>query len=104
MTIEELQSQIEDNKKTQGFHTTSEPDKVREIFCLLYGEVAEAYDAWRKKKSDLPQEIADVVIYAVGLFTRLGFDATTEITKKLEINRKRVYFKDENGVIQKKEG
>jgi NTP pyrophosphatase (non-canonical NTP hydrolase) len=104
MTIDELQKQIIDNKKAHGFHNTPEPDKVREVFCLLYGEVAEAYDAWWKKKDDLPQELADIIIYTMGLFDQLGFNADDEIKKKLEINRKRTYYIDERGVRHKKEG
>ena len=36
---------------------------VNKEFCLTYGEIAEAYDAWRKKKDDLGEELADVTIY-----------------------------------------
>jgi NTP pyrophosphatase (non-canonical NTP hydrolase) len=104
MTINQLQKQILQNKKAKGFHVTPEPEKVREVFCALYGEVAEAYEAWRRKKSDLPQEIADVVIFAIGLFDQLGFNACDEIKKKMEINSKRVYYKDEQGIWQKKLG
>jgi NTP pyrophosphatase (non-canonical NTP hydrolase) len=32
-------------------------------FCLLQGEVAEAFDAWRKGLESLGEELADVMIY-----------------------------------------
>ena len=66
-------------------------------FCLLYGEVAEAYDAYRKKKDDLGEELADVAIYLMGLSEMLGFDLEEQILNKVSKNKKRVY-KDINGV------
>ena len=64
-----------------------------EIFLLLIllGEVAEAYDAWKKKKDDLNEELADVAIYLMGLSEMLGFDLADEIEKKVSKNEKRVY-------------
>ena len=47
----------------KGFNTTD----VNKEFCLLYGEVSEAYDAWRKKKDDLNEEI-----YLMGLSEMLN--------------------------------
>lgn len=60
-------------------------------------EVAEAYDAYRKKKDDLGEELADVAIYLMGLSEILGIDLEEEIVKKVDKNKKRVY-KKENGV------
>ena len=47
--LKKIQKNIWQNKLKKGFNTTD----VNKEFCLLYGEVAEAYDAWRKKKEDL---------------------------------------------------
>ena len=66
-------------------------NEVNKEFCLLYGEVAEAYDAWRKKKDDLNEELADIAIYLMGLSEMLGFDLEEEIEKKVSKNEKRVY-------------
>ena len=59
--------------------------------------MAEAYDAWRKHKEDLGEELADVAIYLLGISEILGFDLEKEILKKIEINSKREY-KKVNGV------
>ena len=91
--IKELQKKAIDNKIKHGFNTTDVPKE----FCLLYGEVAEAYDAWKKKKEDLNEELADIAIYLMGLSEMLGFDLESEIQKKVEKNEKRVY-KNVNGV------
>ena len=72
-------------------------NKVDKGFCLTYGEIAEAYDAWRKKKDDLGEELADVTIYLLGLSEILGINLEDEIQKKVLKNAKRQY-KIINGV------
>ena len=57
--LNKLQKEIYQNKVDKGFNVTD----VNKEFCLTYGEIAEAYDAWRKKKDDLGEELADVTIY-----------------------------------------
>ena len=93
MNMKEIQKEIWQNKLNKGFNTTD----VNKEFCLLYGEVSEAYDAFRKKKDDLNEELADIAIYLMGLSEMLGFDLETEILKKVEKNNKRVY-KNVDGV------
>ena len=70
---------------------------VNKEICLTYGEIAEAYDAWRKKKDDLGEELADVTIYLLGLSEILGINLEDEIQKKVLKNAKRQY-KIINGV------
>lgn len=60
---------------------------------MLYGEVGEAYEAYRKKKDDLREELVDVVIYLMGIAEILGKNLEKEILRKLEINEKRKYKK-----------
>ena len=71
----------------KGFNVTD----VNVEFCLLYGEVAEAYEAWKKKKDTVGEELADVAIYLLGLSEILGVDLASEIEKKMTINREREY-------------
>ncbi|MGN1323823.1 MAG: MazG-like family protein [Bacilli bacterium] len=93
MELKKIQKNIWQNKINKGFNTTD----VNKEFCLLYGEVSEAYDAWKKKKDDLGEELADVAIYLMGLSEMLGFDLSDEIEKKVSKNEKRIY-KNINGV------
>ena len=93
MGLKELQKKIYQNKVNKGFNTTDIPKE----FCLLYGEVSEAYEAYRKKKPDLNEELADIAIYLLGISEILGFDLEKEIENKIKINEKRVYKKI-NGV------
>ena len=96
MKMKETQKEIYQNKLDKGFNVTD----VNKEFCLLYGEVAEAYDAWRKKKENVGEELADIAIYLMGLSEILGIDLESEIEKKVAINRDRVY-QLVDGVLQK---
>ncbi len=89
MDLKEKQKEIWQNKINKGFNTTN----VEKEFCLLYGEVGEAYEAYRKKKDDLGEELADIAIYLMGLSEMLGFDLNDEIENKMNKNVKRVYKK-----------
>ena len=92
MDLKKAQKEIFQNKINKGFNTTD----VNKEFCLLYGEVAEAYDAYRKGKSDLGDELADVAIFLLGLSEMLGKDLEDEIKHKMGINKNREY-KEING-------
>ena len=91
--LKQLQKDIYKNKLNKGFNVTD----INKEFCLTYGEMAEAYEAWRKKKDDLGEELADVAIYLLGLSEILGIDLEEEIQKKVYKNSKREY-KVINGV------
>ena len=93
MELKEIQKEVWQNKLNKGFNTTD----VNKEFCLLYGEVGEAYDAFSKKKEDLGEELADIAIYLLAISEMLGFDLQSEIENKVAINAKRVY-KNINGV------
>ena len=91
--MKKVQQEIFQNKVNKGFNITD----VNKEFCLLYGEVAEAYEAWRKKKDDLGEELADVAIYLLGISEILGIDLEKEILHKINKNVHREY-KVINGV------
>ena len=96
MKMNEMQKERYQNKLNKGFNVTD----VNEEFCLLYGEVAEAYDAWRKSKENIGEELADIAIYLMGLSEILDIDLESEIEKKVSINKDRVY-KTVDGVLTK---
>ena len=97
--ISELQKRAWDNKVKHGFNL----ENVEREFCLLEGEVSEAYHAWLRKKDDLGSELADVFIYLAGIAEMNGIDLDSEILKKMEINEKRVYKKNDAGILIKDE-
>ncbi len=91
--LKRIQKEIYQNKLDKGFNVTD----VNKEFCLTYGEMAEAYEAWRKNKNDLGEELADITIYLLGLSEILNVDLEAEILKKVNKNKHREY-KIINGV------
>lgn len=59
--------------------------------------MAEAYEAYRKKKNDFSEELADVAIYLLGISEILGVDLEKGILHKINKNIHREY-KVINGV------
>jgi len=68
-----------ENKVAKGFNTTDVPLE----FCLLQGEVAEAFDAWRKGREDVGEELADIAIYLFSLAEMTGVDLQAEVEAKV---------------------
>ena len=85
--LKQLQKEVYQNKLDKGFNVTD----INKEFCLTYGEMAEAYESWRKKKDDLGEEFADVVIYLLGLSEILGIDLENELISKINKNKYREY-------------
>lgn len=99
LEFRQLQKDVYQNKVNHGFNVTD----LNIEFCLAYGELGEAYSAWLKHKEDLGEELADVVIYLMGISEILNIDLFTEIQNKIKKNAKRVY-KMVDGVLIKEEG
>ncbi len=97
--IKELQKQVHDNKVKKNFNVTN----IENEFLLLYGEVSESYEAYRKKLPDLGEELADIVIYTLGLSEILNIDLEKEIVSKIKKNKDREYKKI-NGVLTRTKG
>ena len=97
--VSELQKRAWANKIKHGFNT----ENVEREFCLLNGEVSEAYLAWLRGEDELDLELADVFIYLVGIAEMNGVDLEKAILKKMEINEKRKYKKNKVGILVKDE-
>jgi hypothetical protein len=83
------------NKVAKGFNTTDVPLE----FCLLQGEIAEAFEAWRQGRGDVGEELADVAIYLLSLAEMTGVDLQGQIEAKMAKNAARVYRRLPNGVL-----
>lgn len=91
--LKELQEEVLANKQRHGFNTTN----IEQEFCYLYSEVSEAYQAYYKQSKDLPEELADVAIFLLGISEILGVDLLEEIIKKVDKNAQRNYKFNELG-------
>ena len=97
--FKQLQKEVYQNKINHGFNVID----INLEFCSTYEELAEAYRAWRKKQDDVGEELADVVIFLMGISEILGIDLEEEIENKIKKNAKRKY-ETINGVLMKVEG
>ncbi len=86
-----------ENKVVKGFNTTDVPLE----FCLLQGEVAEAFDAWRKGRGSVGEELADVALFLFSLAEMTGVDLQGEVEAKIARNAARAYTRLPNGVLVK---
>ncbi len=97
MDIRSAQKLAWENKLAKGFNTTDVPLE----FCLLSGEVAEAFDAWRKGRPQVAEELADTAIFLFSLAEMIGADLQEAVEAKLAANEARVYRRLTNGVLVK---
>jgi len=100
MQIRSAQKLAWENKVAKGFNTTDVPLE----FCLLQGEIAEAFDAWRKGREDVGEKLADVAIYLLSLAEMTKIDLQDQIEAKMAKNAARVYRRLPNGVLAKRSG
>lgn len=97
LSFKDLQKRVVSNKESKGFNTKD----IRLEFCLLYGEVAEAFEAWWKNKADLDMELADIAIYLMGIAELMGIDLELAIRTKMVTNEKRTYKIIPGGGVEK---
>jgi DNA-binding NarL/FixJ family response regulator len=83
MQIRSAQKLAWENKVAKGFNTTDVPPE----FCLLQGEIAEAFDAWHKGREDAGEELADVAIYLLSLAEMTGIDLQDQLEAKMAKTR-----------------
>ena len=87
MDLKEVQRQIYQNKLDKHWNVSS----IEKEICLLHGEIAEFYEAYRKHLPSAGEELADVAIYLLGIAEILHIDLEEEIERKMKINRHRQY-------------
>ena len=97
MELKEMQKRVYDNKLKHNFNVTDVPLE----FCLLEGEVSEAFEAWIKKHDNLGEELADVAIYLLGLAQIVGVDLQEAVENKMAINEKREYVSVHGTLVKK---
>lgn len=97
MDIAEVQRQAWANKLAKGFNTAD----VALEFGLLTAEIGEAFTAWRTRDAGLGEELADVLIFLVGVAEMTRTDLAAEVERKLAINAARQYRRDSQGLLRR---
>ena len=91
--LKELSEIVYANKIAKGFNVTDIPMEI----CYIHGEVSEIWDAYIRKRGSVGEEMADVMIYLLGLAKIMNIDLEKELLQKIEKNQKRIY-RMEDGV------
>lgn len=87
----EIQKRVLKNKETHGFNTTD----IKFEILLMYGELNELFKGYmRDNVENMSEELADIVIFALGISEMLGVDLSQKILEKLDINERRIYHED----------
>jgi NTP pyrophosphatase (non-canonical NTP hydrolase) len=90
--LKELQKEVIRNKIEKGFNMTD----VALEFCRAHEELSEAFSKYNKGQDGVAEEFADVMIFILGMCENMGFDLEKELTRKIEINKKRIYKKEKS--------
>lgn len=86
--LKEVQDRAWANKLAKGFNTTSAETE----FVYTYAELAEAFEAYRKSRGNVGEELADVILFVLSLARITGVpDIEAEILRKLDENEGREY-------------
>lgn len=83
MDFRSAQRSAWEDKVARGFNLTDVPLE----FCMLQGEVAEAFDSWRKGRVEVGEELANAAVCLLGLATMTGVDLAEELEAKLHRTR-----------------
>jgi NTP pyrophosphatase (non-canonical NTP hydrolase) len=85
--LKALQKEVMRNKLQKGFNTTD----IAMEFCRAYEELAEAFSKLNHHEAGVGEELADVVIFLLGMCEILDIDLEDELTKKIAKNQTRKY-------------
>lgn len=87
--LQKLQKEVYQNKIDKGFNTTD----IAWEFCRAHEELSEAFKKHSFGEEGVGEELADVAIFLLGMSEMLGHDLESELVRKIEINKNRVYKK-----------
>jgi predicted house-cleaning noncanonical NTP pyrophosphatase (MazG superfamily) len=95
MDIRLAQKMTWENKLAQGFNTTNVPFE----FCMLSREIAEVFDAWRKGRPEVADQLSETMIFLLGLAEMIGADLQDAVEAKLTQNAPGACERLPNGVM-----
>ena len=87
--LKKMQEEAMENKKRHGFNTTD----IALEFCRAHEELSEAFHKFNKHEDGVAEELADVMIFLLGLCEILGYDLEKEVVSKMAKNKNRKYEK-----------
>jgi NTP pyrophosphatase (non-canonical NTP hydrolase) len=86
MDFRTAQKLIDENRRAKGCNR-----EVPTELCLLQGELAGLFQAWRLGAPEVGEKLADVVVHALGLAGILGVDLQEEVGDRIRKDAARQY-------------
>jgi len=101
LTIKELTARMHELVKSKGWYEkdSKRPQTPRNLAVSLSIEAAEILEHFQfgdeiKNKDELGSELADVTLYLLQLASVSGIDLEEAVLKKIEVNKKREWDKE----------
>lgn len=85
--LQTIQRRIYQNKIHQQFNTTD----INIEFINIIKELTEAIEAYENDLPSFGEELADIIIFAIGIAAIADIDIDHELMNKLDVNEKRKY-------------
>ena len=86
--LQTIQQRIYQNKIHQQFNTSD----INAEFINIIKELTEAIEAYENDLPSFGEELADIIIFAIGIAAIANIDIEYELMNKLDINEKRTYI------------
>jgi hypothetical protein len=100
MDIRSSQELAWENKVGKGSDTANIPLE----FCLLQGQLAQAFEAWRRGRGDLGGELAEAAICLLVVAEMAGVSLQAEVETRLARNAARVYQRQPDDAVARLSG
>ncbi len=98
-TIGELKALVEEFNRERDWEKYHNPKDMAASIAIEAAELLEIFQWYsptneqvkgnKKLMRDIGSELADVLAYSIGMANRLGIDLSSELEKKVKLNRKR---------------
>lgn len=89
VNLADLQKEVLRNKREKGFDTSN----IAREFCRAHEELSEAFAKYDRLEAGVGEELADVVIFILGVCELLQIDLESELQQKIAKNKTRTYQK-----------
>lgn len=94
--IKTIQQRIYQNKVDHQFNTSN----VHDEFINIFKELTEAIEAYDNQLPSIGEELADIIIFTIGIASILDIDIEDELLQKLDINEQRIYVRDKGRYLK----
>ena len=93
--MKDIQREVHENEVRLGRNNVN----IEKKFCIVYGKIGEAYEAYYKNLGTFEEELANVAICLMDIAETNAIDLGDECVKKVNKNKGRKYKKNQLGYM-----